>query len=222
MLHPFDNREMTPLENTLWRMRMVAHEVHEILRGFEATGDVAKALNSHLLFTISNHALLLCAKFLETWDDLGALAKGDGRIIVARKAVQPLIDRLLVWEGLRDYRNTIIAHSYLDKKDNLIGPWDLIEQRKVPTYHAEVAALLHVVILATAGILMVFSKEYLPITPALAQGRGDPEPGPGISLGTDVDGVIRPLAEAVGKNLEEAGVKFVPFIANEFRISDAP
>ncbi len=169
------------------------------------------------MFAILNHALLLCAKFIEVWEDFGSLAKSEPRAMLAREAITPLIDRMLVWDGLREYRNTIIAHSYLDKKDQPVEPWDLLQQNKVPTYHAEIILLLQIVHMATCATLMVFSKEYLAITPLFTSRRPPPTASPGIALGAEIAPTLAPLATAVTVNLVSSGVPWVPLIAAEFK-----
>lgn len=207
MRHPSRGRELTKLEVALWRFRMVALENEIMLRGYRDVPDVARDIGENLLFSLMNHALILICKFLEVWDDFGSLARVDSRIVPARRAVQPLIDRIEVWPGIRAFRNTALAHAYLDRLGNPEGPWPLLCSHQAPTYHAEVLLLQHCVQVAITAVLACFEGEYREILPLLGPGdRPDPSPGPGIRLGTEIQPALRPLAADVDRRLSEIGV----------------
>src|SRR5437870_8296908 len=128
-LHPITRQPLSELDRFLWRFRMVAQEALLMRRGFNKTGDAAKVLNEELLFFLTNQALIIVCKFLEIWDGFGALEK-DAKIRQLRRAIQPFIDRIRVWSGLRMFRGTALAHPYLTKDKKLIGPWQLLFEGK--------------------------------------------------------------------------------------------
>lgn len=197
-LHPETGKPLTDLERALWRFRMVAHEAAVMWRGFNGVKDVERDINADLMFGITNQALVIVCKFLEVWDDSGSLAPAEPRIILARRAAQPIIDRIRRWKGLETFRNTTLAHAYLDKDDKLLPPWELFRRGLAPTYHAEIVLLLQCVVFGALAILAVFEKEYAPLD-KLA-GPGDmplPPPSPGISLGTEIEGELKAITQQV-------------------------
>lgn len=190
----------------MWRFRMASHEGQEMWRGFNRYQDVEAAINEELMFGLTNQALVIVTKFLEVWNDFGP--RLDGRVIPCRKAVQPLVDRMQVWKGLDAFRNTTLAHAYLDKSGQLLPPWELIKQELAPSYHAEIILLLQCVVFAVLSILLVFAKEYLPLDSITGPGSlTPPSPGPGISTGPEIEKTLRSICAEVDHLLkQECGV----------------
>ena len=156
-LHPTAVRKLSDLERGLWRLRLVAHEAQIMLRGFNRYPDAAQAINNELLFGLTHQALILVTKFLEIWDDFGSLAKSDDRVVPMRRILTPAIDRIRVWKGFDDFRNTALAHAYLAKDGTVAPPWELQATGKAPAYHAEVLLLLNLCTLAVLAVLAVLS-----------------------------------------------------------------
>jgi hypothetical protein len=216
-VHPVRGDALTPLERQLWRFRTAANEAQVMLRGFHQTGDVAKALNDDLLFSLTNHALIIVCKFLEVWDDFGRIAGTDLRVRDTRRAVQPYIDRIRVWKGLEQFRNGTLAHAYLTKEGGqLIGPWDLLAAHKAPSYHAECLLLLQCAKWAALAVLCSFAAEYVPLRPILRSAAPAPSRGPGIANGKEIDVETRRLAIEVDERLSRIGIMVGGTVAQEF------
>jgi hypothetical protein len=196
---------------------MVANEAHVMLRGFHLTGDVAKIINDDLLFSLCNHAIIIVCKFLEVWNDFGSLARENSRALQLRRAVLPVIDRITIWDGLTQYRNTALAHPYLTRDKQLVGPWQLLNEHRAPTYHAECILLLFCVHLAVLATLCAFPEEYQGLKPILGSNLPDPAAGPGIISGRDIQAELRRLAQLVDPKLNEMGAAVAGPIAAEFR-----
>src|SRR5437899_12012434 len=135
MKHPTEARDLSALEIILWRFRMVALENEIMLRGYREVEDVARDIPEDLLFSLANHGEILICKFLEVWRDFGGLARAVPRVVAVRRAVHPLIERIEVWPGLTAFRHTTLAHAYLDKAGQPVGPWDALHEHRAPTYH---------------------------------------------------------------------------------------
>jgi hypothetical protein len=217
IVHPVRHNALTPLERHLWRMRMVVLEVQVMLRGYYSAGDVAATVPDGLLFSLTNHGLILISKFLEVWDDLGSAAKSVPKAVDVRRAVSPLVDRILVWRGISRFRNTALAHAYETKDGRLVGPWHLMHTHQVPTYHAEVLLLLHCVMTATAGVLAAFLEEYKALSPTFQSSTPTPDEGRGIRLGTAIAPALRGLAAEVDRRLTTMGVSPSNPVYAEFR-----
>jgi hypothetical protein len=224
LTHPEHGRPLNELERLLWRFRMVAHEAQAMVRGLNAYDDASTAINTSLWFTLSNHALIIVSKFLEVWQDSGSLAKTEPRIVGVRRALTPLIDRIEIWEGIRELRNTALAHAYLDKSGNLVTPWHPITAGRAPTYHAEIVLLLHLVHIAVLCVLSVFEKEYIAIDSLAGPGKVEqPTPGPGIQFGTEIKPVMTELAKQIGPSVErECGVIVAGKFAEAFHAALRP
>lgn len=185
---------------------MASHEGQQMWRGFNRYKDAEAAINEELMFGLTNQALVIVTKFLEVWNDFGP--RLDGRVIPCRKAVQPLVDRMQVWKGLDAFRNTTLAHAYLDKSGQLLPPWELIKGELAPSYHAEIILLLQCVVFAVLSILVVFEKEYLALDSITGPGSlTPPSAGPGISTGPEIEKALRPICADVDRLLkQECGV----------------
>jgi hypothetical protein len=208
--------EFSEMQRFLWRFRMVASEAHVMLRGFDQTGDVAKNVNEDLLFSLCNHALIIVCKFLEVWDEFGSLAKDSERTRNLRSAIQCYVDRIRIWKGLEQFRNTALAHPYLTKDKKLIGPWELIANEKAPSYHAESVLLLQIVSFAVLCILSGYPEEYREIKPTLAAPAPLTTAGPGITRGTEINPVLSHLAGIAETKMTALGVTIPDDIAAEF------
>ena len=223
--HPTRGGPLTELEQVLWRFRMSAHEAQVMIRGFLAYPDVSTAVNDDLLFGLSNQGLLIVAKFLEIWDDSGRLTKSEHQMLGLRRALKPLIDRIRVWKGLRELRNTSLAHAYLDENNQLTGPWELISDAKAPSYHAEIILLLYLVHIAVLCILFVFQEVYLPIDELAGPPRESKTPpvGPGIELGTQLRPAMDAIAEQIGPRVaKECGVTIRGPFAEQYHATIKP
>ncbi len=197
---------------------MVALENEIMLRGYRDVEDAARDIPENLLFSLANHGLILICKFLEVWRDFGGVAGAVPRVVDVRKAVHPLIERIEVWPGLTAFRNTTLAHAYLDKKTGSpVGPWPALYEHKAPTYHAEVLLLQHALHMAVAAVLACFEADYQGIRPLIGPARRpDPSPGPGIQLGTEIEPALKALARDVDRGLAGIGVVIKGTLAKEF------
>jgi hypothetical protein len=217
VVHPIRGGPLTPIERELWRLRMLALEVQQMLRGFNSLNNVAAELPDGLIFSLMNYGLVLIAKFFEIWDDFGRLAKTDPRIVTARRVASPLVDRLQVWPGLETFRNTVLAHPYSTKDGRLVGPWYLLQQHRAPTYHAETFLLLNCVNLAVAAVLAVFTEEYAALKSSFGSIGADPQAGPGIFEGKDIGPETKRLAMEVNERLRAEGIPLINDVFSEFR-----
>ena len=196
-----------------------------MIRGFLAYPDLSAAINTDLLFGISNQALIIVTKFLEVWEDSGSLVKSEPKILGLRRALKPLIGRIEVWKGIRALRNTALAHAYLDGNGELAGPWELVESGRAPSYHAEIILLLYLVHIAVLCILCVFEEVYLPIDVLAGPGAGKPEPpvGDGIQFGEDLKPAMQAIAADIGPRIHrECGVVVNGPFAERFQATLKP
>lgn len=222
--HPQTGAALTELERQLWRLRMAAHEATEVLRGLNQYPDAAATINDALWFTITNQCLLIVSKFLEVWDDFGALAKTDARIVEVRRSAQPLLDRLAVWPGLRDFRNTAGARAYTDKAGALVPPWILLAGNKAPVFHAEIILLLKLVPLSVTVALSAFNGEFTGIEPLCGPGGVPlPDAAPGIRDGHEIDPALVPIVSVVVARYTAAfGQPISSAIVDMFRRASQP
>lgn len=173
-----------------------------MIRGFTACDIAEISINSELMFGLTNQALILVCKFLEVWDSTNALAKGDPRIVDMRRAVRPIIERMRVWPGLDSLRNSGLAHAYLDRKGDLVAPWQLALDGRAPSYHAESLLLLHLVIYGSLSAMAPFEAEYTPIDGLAREPSGRmPTPEPGISVTADIEAQVRQVTSKVSPEL---------------------
>lgn len=196
---------------------MVAVEMQVMLRGFFSVKDVAESIPDGLIFSLSNHAIILLTKFLDVWNDLGALAASEPRVVEVRRAVAPLVQRIEVWRGIELFRNTALAHAYEMKDGRLVGPWYLFQTHQAPTYHAEILLLLQCAMHAIAGLLAAFIDEYKGLGPSFRSDIPTPDEGPGIRYGTDITPSLKALLREVDTKLTALGVPQANPVYAEFR-----
>ena len=192
-----------------------------MLRGYFSVEDVATAIPDPLMFSLTNQGIILICKFMEVWDDLGALTTKDSRVIPVRQAVDPFVNRILVWKGLVALRNSALAHAYETRDGRPVGPWHLLSTHAAPTYHAEVILLLHLANLTAAAILAAFYEEYRALGPVLRADLPNPSAGPGITTGDQIHPAQRQLATEVDARLKALGISANPVFA-EFQKATHP
>ena len=217
--HPDHGAPLDPLERALWRFRLVGHEATVLCRGFKTEADAGRDVNADLKFVIANQSLLIVSKFREVWNEFGRLASTDARVVSARRATQPIVDRIDVWTGLRTHRNTTLAHAYLDSTDAILPPTSLIRDGTVPTFHAEILLLVHLVVHATAVVLQAFEDCYVAIDPVTRDAPATVvEKGPGIESGDEIDAELGAVMDRVSEVYKaEFGVPLGGRIVETFR-----
>ena len=220
--HPIRGDALTPLERELWRLRMVGHEAGTMMRGFRRIPDAAAAVNDDLFFSLANQATAIVCKFLEVWDSLGSLTPHEPRLQRVRAVVQPVVDRIRVWDGLDAFRDAVLAHAYLTSDDKLISPWYIISELGAPTYYAEVVFLLDLVNWAMVAALCTFETEYLPLRGLLASPRPTPGAGPGLQSGEEIGPALKAILGEMDAKLLAAGISVNTKLGKELAASARP
>jgi len=133
--------------------------------------------------------------------------------------VQPFVNRIRTWGGLGQFRSSVLAHAYLTKKGEILQPWKLIEQDRVPSQHAEQLLLLHCVAAACGGVLAAYASEYRALQPLLGDQASSPTPTRGILRGSEIGPDLRPLAKEANRALAALGVPLDSWVFAEFRMA---
>ena len=68
---------------------------------------------------VSSQLLIYVNSFLEEWENLGSVCKGDNRVMKVRKIASPFTRRLRSWD-LIGIRNAFLAHNFRDKGVNVL------------------------------------------------------------------------------------------------------
>ncbi len=190
-MHPVRKDALAPLERHLWRFRIVAQEAGVLMCGYRRTPNVNAMINDDLMFSLSNHGLLLVCKFLEIWDSFGSTAKVEPRVVEVRRAAQPIVDRMRIWTGLDVFRDSVLAHTYETTDKKLISPRYIISKLDVPSALAEVILLVDLVVYATIVVLSAFEPVYLPLRSLFADLPDEVHQNKGIQSGTELDAAAR-------------------------------
>jgi len=221
-LHPKRQDPLTPLERDLWRLGMVAQETQILTRGLEHYRNTATPLNGDLLFSVTNQALITIVKFLEVWHATKQHAKSDSRVSRRRRALQPIIDRIEVWKGLRLFRNSTLAHPYLTRDGKLIEPNMIIRHHGVPFNNAEILLLLKLINFAVLGFISGFEDEFLAIWPVVDGDLVDRDlkvvdPAPGIHHESEIDPELRKVLAVAGASLKAQGLTISAWLSSDFQ-----
>lgn len=114
-----------------------------------------------LKFSLSNKMLADLVSFLDEWDILRGIARGDKAILETAELAQPAIARIRKWHGLRAMRNTMISHNFRDKR-NKNQPTCLQKNyfdATVPRTYAEIMLLSEYAVYAASTVICRHYKD---------------------------------------------------------------
>ena len=94
MSHPYepshpDGRPLSDFERALWRLKIVSHEATCAICSVIVAEDRKRDRN--LLFTVTNHGLIIVCKFLEIWDVFNRMGVDNRRIREVTVAAAPAV-----------------------------------------------------------------------------------------------------------------------------------
>lgn len=79
-----------------------------------------KANKESIIHAFADSQLILLANsFMDEWENLGAL-QSDERILKIRKIASPFTKRIKKWSDLGLIRNTLVAHGFRNKGENIL------------------------------------------------------------------------------------------------------
>ena len=189
------------------------------MRGYRATPDVSASINPDLLFSLSNQGTLIVCKFLEVWTSFGTVAKSESRVIEVRRCVQPIVDRIEIWDGMSVFRDSVLAHTYETTDGKLISPQFILQNFSVPSHHAEVMLLVDLVIFAVMAVLCAFSEAYLGIRELFGFLPSSLKVVQGITLGTEIFPAVKEVLRDVDTRLALIGVEIKGEVAQELSLA---
>ena len=142
-------------------------ELHHTTPQVWATGHYGKA--PHFLLTnsyLSEYLIILVCSFIDEYNNHFIPSKSDilgDRIHLFRQKISPVMKKINKWDGLQNYRNTILAHNLRIKGKTPV--LSNIENNKttfnIPNTHDEILLLGELVALITKNIGVEF-PELLP------------------------------------------------------------
>lgn len=102
--------------------------------------------DDELKFTLSGKLMIDVCSFLDEWKKLGPIAKEDPDVMETLRICALPIRKISAWDGLRSFRNTMLAHGF---RDEVAGNTPTnISQRffnaNVPNQYAEMLLLAHI------------------------------------------------------------------------------
>lgn len=207
-LHPKRGDALTDLDRTLLRLRLVALEMQELLRGAQhpvVPESGSDHLSVSLAFATSNYALILVAKFLEVTRTMGT-AKELPRMIEVLDALSPALARINMWPGIKDHRDSALAHAFLTRDGKFIHPVHQLAGSAAPTQHAECFALLQLSLVAIGSILQAFVSEWDDVKTLTRSDLPVPAPLRGVIAGHQIRDDLAPIADECDEALRAVGV----------------
>jgi hypothetical protein len=194
---------------------MISHEANLVICSVSRSED--RKSDPALLFSLTNHGLLLVCKFLEIWDGFNAMSRDNRRIREVSQAVSPAIRRITkTWPRIREYRNWAIAHPYsMREEEEITPPWRLLEAEVGPVQSAEILVLLDCVRFAAAGVLAYFGEYYRKLAPTFDVPPSPPE-GRGVSDGAEAEAERTRIASDLNEKLSGIGVDLRDTVFKEF------
>lgn len=125
--------------------------------------------DSNVRLTLAPWMLVLTNSFLEAERRLGSLSASteiplhiQNELRLVKRIVKPAVDRIIQWKDLREFRNTVLAHSFGGQQGRLTftTPLEFMAVKKVPNSVAEIIVLAYCAILACKKILSHFKSEF--------------------------------------------------------------
>lgn len=83
------------------------------------------------------------------------------KVLIIKKMTTPVFKRINQWKDLKEFRNTIVAHPWRDKKGNFVVPD--INKNKVPRNWFEHIVLVNLINYAYDIIRTVFQDHFPPM-----------------------------------------------------------
>ncbi|MCD4663743.1 MAG: hypothetical protein K8R68_00635 [Bacteroidales bacterium] len=117
--------------------------------------------NSLIYFGVKSQILILACSYIDEWDNFLASKKNDKmdqRLIELKKQAKPAIDRIREWTGLKEFRNTVLAHNFRNKKLNFESVFtnDYTDYLKIPDHITEIYLLSKCLDIATKIVCVPF------------------------------------------------------------------
>ena len=107
---------------------------------------------------VDSQLILLANSFIDEWDNLGKLV-GVQRVLKVRKVASPFTKRINKWSDLGLLRNTLVAHGFRKKGENiLVGGYEA--ELNIPNSFPDRILLCGCIFCATQILIAEFTTEY--------------------------------------------------------------
>jgi hypothetical protein len=118
-----------------------------------------KANKQSIIHAFADSQLILLANsFMDEWDNLGKLV-GDQRVLKVLKVASPFTKRINKWSDLGLLRNTLVAHGFRKKGENiLVGGYEA--ELNIPNSFPDRMLLCGCIFCATQILIAEFTTEY--------------------------------------------------------------
>lgn len=159
--------EYSDLETSIVNLCLLQMLVDEYLslhsKEYENTNNILASVLGELM------VVKICS-FLEEWKSFGSNAKNDIRVVELRQATKAATSQLNSWSDIYLVRNTVIAHTFRDKKkDNTSSLLSEQMEFNSPISHFDYKLACGCIYLIVFALKAFFHKEYNSLIPKLTK-----------------------------------------------------
>jgi hypothetical protein len=128
--------------------------------------------DSVMAAVLGEQMIIKICSFLDEWKSFGSNAKNDPRVVELRQSTKAATKQLNSWSDIYLVRNTIIAHTFRDKKKENVSSL-LTEQMAFnsPISHFDYRLACGCIHLIVFALKAFFHKEYNLLIPKLTEAR---------------------------------------------------
>lgn len=127
---------------------------------------LAEVQENHFIFLgIKSQILLLANSYIDEWDKY-LIPKSDNeefnqQIKISKKHALPAIRRIKKWNGIKYFRNSVLAHNFRDKKENYKSVFlsDKFDKLNIPEHISELFLLSYIIKLSTNIVCFPFKQK---------------------------------------------------------------
>lgn len=134
-----------------------------IQKYLEALSNVEQ--EKYIYHGIRGQILILANSFIDEWDKyLVPRSTNDEfnkMLINAKKLSKPAVKRIREWKGIKDFRNSVLAHNFRDKKNNYESVFltDKFDKIEIPGHISELILLSKCIKIARTKVCEPFKTK---------------------------------------------------------------
>ncbi|QMG41426.1 hypothetical protein HVY60_12890 [Citrobacter freundii] len=101
---------LTPIQESILVLSAMKNTFECVLKVFKRY-----IRDEDLKFSLQMKMIVDLSSFTEEWSRLGPICKSESQMIATLKICEPAISRLKSWEGIRNFRNKVLAHGFREE-----------------------------------------------------------------------------------------------------------
>lgn len=167
-------KEFSKLQQAIYNIDFIAFHIKMTVDLGNKQG-LSKADDKFLVERLMLYNLIQTCSFLDEYRLIERLAKDSEEIMNTTKILSPAIRRIRQYKGLKDFRNSILAHVNRDNSGNFRPYWRVMTDTSFPKTYSDVNLITNLIIGVASIIEKRHSKELYEIKQSMQKERLDSE-----------------------------------------------